>query len=990
MKPNEMKEKIEAKGLCGLALGVWLGVVSWAAVAAGAAEPVAPRPVLPGVNADPHIAVFGDTYYLYPTTDGTEGWRSTSFRVWSSKDLVDWKDEGVILDLPRDLGWAQVHAWAPAIATQGGKYYYYYSAQQNVGVAVADSPRGPFKDPLGKPLVSKEAFKGMQAIDPMVFVDEDGAAYLYWGQGRCKAVRLNADMVSFDMGAVKDVTPPGYNEGPFVHKRGGKYYLTWSEFDTRDPRYSVAYAVGDGPLGPFVKAAGNPILRQSGAVKGAGHHSIVQVPGKDEWVIAYHRFRIPDGNGYNRETCLSPLRHGAGGEILPVNVFETVDLRRGAAPPPVSVPAAPRTGGAEIKVGVDLDQRGKRIGGDLIGVFFEDLSYAADGGLYAEMVQNRSFEYSAVERNEWHPLTAWETVLRGGARGGVKVTDAGPLHANNPHYVVVEVAHVGDGVGLLNAGYEGIPVRQGEVYDFSLFARQLYTGARWGGSGRLAGPADLVVRLEGQDGEVLAEAGLEVAGREWRRAGVSLTPGRSDDAARLVVLTTTVGGLAVDEISLFPRKTFRGRANGMRADLAEAIAAIKPRFMRFPGGCLVHGYGLGNLYRWKDTVGPVEQRRGQPNIWGYHQSVGLGYFEYFQFCEDIGAMPLPVVAAGVTCQNADHQGGSGQRCIPMEEMGVYVQDVLDLIEWANGPVDSKWGAVRAAAGHPAPFGLKYLGVGNEDHITDGFRERFKMIFEAVKARYPEIVVIGTSGPMPDGEDYDKGWELVRALAVPMVDEHYYRPPQWFWDNLGRYDRFDRSGAKVYVGEYAAHDDGRRTTLRSALAEAAYLTGLERNGDVVSFASYAPLLARRGNTHWNPNLIYFSNTEVVRTVNYHVQRLFGNHAGDVYLEAVVEGSLPADVAMSVVRESAGGEVIVKVVNGGAEPRTLRFVLRGGGALSGTVEKWVLGGGDPLAVNDFGRADAVVPVVGPVTAGREFLYEAPPHSLTVLRGWQRLAK
>lgn len=283
-----------------------------------------PPPVLPGVNADPHIALFDDTFYLYPTTDGTEGWRSTFFRSWSSPDLVTWKNEGLILDLPRDLAWADVHAWAPAIATQHGKYYFYYSADKNIGVAIADQPQGPFMDPLGKPLVPRSLFPKMQAIDPMVFVDDDGSAFLYWGQGRCKAVRLNGDMISFDPMDVRDLTPPRYNEGPFVHKRNGTYYLTWSEYDTRDPRYSVAYATGDSPLGPFTKAPTNPILRQSGVVQGAGHHSIVQIPGRDEWVIAYHRFRIPGGNGYNRETCLSPLQHDADGCIVPVNVFESV------------------------------------------------------------------------------------------------------------------------------------------------------------------------------------------------------------------------------------------------------------------------------------------------------------------------------------------------------------------------------------------------------------------------------------------------------------------------------------------------------------------------------------------------------------------------------------------------------------------------------------------------------------------------------------------
>lgn len=287
-----------------------------------------PPPALPGLTADPHIAVFGDTFHIYPTTDGSEGWMSTSFHTWSSKDLKNWNDDGVVLDLPKDLKWANVRAWAPAIATKDGKFYYYYSAGQSVGVAVADSPKGPFKDPLGKPLVAKGQYKGVQSIDPMVFVDDDGSAYLYFGQGHCKAVKLNPDMVSYNEADLRDITPPGYNEGSFVFKRKGVYYLSWSEFDTRDPRYSVAYATSASPLGPYKKAEINPILKQKGAVKGAGHHSIVQIPGRDEWVIAYHRFHIPGGNGYNRETCLSPLRFDDKGAILPVDVFESVPAIR--------------------------------------------------------------------------------------------------------------------------------------------------------------------------------------------------------------------------------------------------------------------------------------------------------------------------------------------------------------------------------------------------------------------------------------------------------------------------------------------------------------------------------------------------------------------------------------------------------------------------------------------------------------------------------------
>ncbi len=305
------------------AVGIFAAMLSSAAFAedAGAAKP-APAAVLPGTTADPHIAVFGTTFCLYPTTDMV-GWNPPAFHGWTSKDLKHWKDEGVILDLPRDTTWATGQAWAPAIATKNGKYYFYYSANQNIGVAVSDRPMGPFKDPLGKPLVAKNEYH-CQSIDPMVFVDDDGSAYLFFGQGKCMAVKLNADMISFDHQAVKEIELEGYNEGPFVHKRKGIYYLSWSRFDTRDPRYSVAYAISKSPLGPYQKAAEEPILQQKGEIKAAGHHSIVQVPGRDEWVIAYHRFHVPGGDGYHRETCISPLRYDTKGAIIPVNIFEPV------------------------------------------------------------------------------------------------------------------------------------------------------------------------------------------------------------------------------------------------------------------------------------------------------------------------------------------------------------------------------------------------------------------------------------------------------------------------------------------------------------------------------------------------------------------------------------------------------------------------------------------------------------------------------------------
>lgn len=623
---------------------------------------------------------------------------------------------------------------------------------------------------------------------------------------------------------------------------------------------------------------------------------------------------------------------------------------------------------------VPFDVAGKPISPDLFGVFFEDINYAADGGLYAELVQNRSFEYQMTEQPSWNNLTAWELQLRGGS-GRVVIDYAVPLHANNPHYVVLEVNKPGD-VALVNAGFEGIAVEAGASYELSFFAKQVYFGKRWG-SENDRGPLPLVVRLEAADGTVLGEATFEVTERAWQRFSARITASKTDARARLAVIARERGGITFDEISLFPQKTFRGHANGLRADLAQAIVELRPRFVRFPGGCLAHGNGLPNLYRWKDTIGPIEQRRQQPNLWGYHQTVGLGYFEYFQFCEDIGAKPLPVVAAGVSCQNSGHTGGTGQQCIPLADMPAYVQDVFDLIEWANGPATSTWGAKRAAAGHPEPFHLEYLGVGNEDHITPEFEERFRMIRDAVKAKHPEITVIGTVGPSPAGDDFEAGWKIAREQRLAMVDEHYYETPEWFLAHLDRYDRYDRTQAKVYLGEYASWGN----TLANALAEAAYMTALERNGDIVHLASYAPLLAKIGHTQWSPDLIYFTNTAVRPSVNYYVQQLFSANAGDVFLAPAVSNAAPG-LAVSAVRDTRAGDVILKIVNTAATPQPLRICLAGAKSLAPHGTRTVLTG-DPKIVNSFDNPAPLVPATDTIAVGETFDTEAPAHSLTVIR-------
>ncbi|MBO2008841.1 alpha-L-arabinofuranosidase C-terminal domain-containing protein [Hymenobacter negativus] len=619
---------------------------------------------------------------------------------------------------------------------------------------------------------------------------------------------------------------------------------------------------------------------------------------------------------------------------------------------------------------------GKRISPDLFGIFFEDINYAADGGLYAELVQNRSFEYNPSDHGGWHPLTSWDYLHEGYAMGSISVESAAPLHANNPHYVQLRVeSPFQKGLGLRNAGFDGIPLKAGEKYDFSLFARTKSGAAM-----------PLLVQLRDAKGAVLAETTLSAQGAGWQPYRATLAPTAAAPDASLVVLAIAKGVVDLDMVSLFPQKTFHNHPNGLRADLAQVVADLQPKFVRFPGGCLAHGDGLDNLYDWKKTIGPVEQRVAQRNIWNYHQTAGLGYFEYFQFCEDVEAKPLPVVAAGVSCQNSGGSwkiGGTGQQCVPLADMAAYTQDVLDLIEYANGPATSAWGARRAAAGHPAPFNLQYIGIGNEDKQTPEFRERFRLIYEAVRAKYPNIEVIGTVGPSPKGEDYDQGWAFANQLRVPLVDEHYYEKPQWFLANNQRYDGYDRQKSKVYLGEYASWGN----TLFNALAEAAYMTSLERNGDVVRLASYAPLLAKENHTQWNPDLIYFNNSTVVPTANYYVQQLFGQNQGDEYfggVTALTSNVAPTDSAVvsSCVRDAKTGDVILKLVNPGGKGQVVGVNLARFKGLTTNASLSVLTSARN-ASNTFATPRMVLPSVSPFKAGKTFAYTVAPYSLAVIR-------
>lgn len=529
---------------------------------------------------------------------------------------------------------------------------------------------------------------------------------------------------------------------------------------------------------------------------------------------------------------------------------------------------SPGAHSAEVLVDIQVDKPQAELSPVLYGLFFEDINYSADGGLYAELVQNRSFEYYPVggwggNSQKLNPLYAWQKVERDGGLVDLKVSNGSPLNVYNTKYLKMTIAKEGV-TGIRNTGFDGIALKKGARYNFSVYAkRDQDTDKR------------LQVSLETNDGKTLAEGKIPGLSNEWKKYEFALTATDDTGAASLVLTTGGKGDVMFDMVSLFPADTFKARKNGLRKDLAQALADLKPGFLRFPGGCIVHGSGLANAYRWKDSVGDVAQRKPNWNLWGYHQSHGLGYFEFMQLCEDIGATPLPVVPVGVAC--------SFRRpfdSVPMEDLHVWIDDALDLIEFANGPVESKWGKLRAEMGHPQSFELKYISLGNEEGDTPEVRERFPHFVEAIRKRYPEIKIVGTSGLGPGIPLFD----MMAKTGVYSTDEHYYMQPGWFLNNVNRFDKFDRRKPKIFVGEYAS--EGNKQF--NAVAEAAFLTGIERNADVVDMTCYAPLFAKFGFTQWtHADLIWFTNNAVVKTPNYYVQQLFSTNKGDVYLDNTVK-------------------------------------------------------------------------------------------------------
>lgn len=523
--------------------------------------------------------------------------------------------------------------------------------------------------------------------------------------------------------------------------------------------------------------------------------------------------------------------------------------------------------------------------GDLYGIFFEDLNHAADGGLYAEMVQNRSFEFCAVDNPSYHPLMAWEKIEKKYSRMQWWIQDSHPYSRRNPHYLVCEIFETGMGAGVRNTGFTpGMYLQKGEKYRFSCLAAT-------DGRGEL--PLRLV--LENDEGRNLGQADIVVSnGTVWNHYEAEITAQETTTAGNLSIYIEAVGRLYLDMVSLFPQKTFMQQRNGLRADIATLLADLKPRFMRFPGGCLVHDGSINaedrdSLYRWKNTIGVLEERPARRNNWGYNQTLGLGYYEYFCFCEEIGAKPLPVLPAGYDPHH--------QRKVPFDQLDEWIQEALDLISFANDDASAQWGRIRCELGHPEPFGLEYIGIGNEE-VGEGFFERYPYFHKAIKEKYPDIQIIASSGPFAAGGEYEKGWNCARRNHADLVDEHYYMAPEWFLANHHRYDSFDENGPKVFLGEYASWGN----TWYNALIEASYMTGMERNSEKVGLACYAPLLCNVNYINWKPDMIWFDNHQAYGTANYYVQKLFMNHQGDDRIELEMTG---IDDSVTIQDDPKGG-------------------------------------------------------------------------------------
>ena len=580
-------------------------------------------------------------------------------------------------------------------------------------------------------------------------------------------------------------------------------------------------------------------------------------------------------------------------------------------------------------IDVKANKLGAPVQSTMYGLFFEDINFAADGGLYGELVKNRSFEFPQA-------YMGWRVF------GNVELKGDGPFE-RCPHYVVLsDPGHRERRTGLQNEGFFGIGIEKGKEYRFSVWAKAPK------GSSQIR--VQLINEHSMGEHQEFVQQKLDITSSEWKKYEVVLKSNRTEPKAQLRIFLSSSDPVALEHISLFPVDTYKGRENGLRRDLAQALADIHPGVFRFPGGCIVEGTTLDTRYQWKNTIGPVENRPLNKNRWedtfdyryyaDYYQSYGLGFFEFFQLSEDIGAEPLPVLSVGLSCQ---FQNRDESAHVAVDQLDPYIQDCLDLIEFANGDVNTEWGKKRADMGHPEPFNLKFIGVGNEQW-DEPYYERLKPFVAAIRAKYPNIKIIGTSGPDSEGKMFDKGWEAMRQQKADLVDEHFYRNEEWFlgtgdksrYPNCGalRYDSYDRKGPKVFAGEYACHGKGKNWNhYETSLYEAAFMTGLERNADIVHMATYAPLFAHIEGWQWRPDMIWYDNTRMFKSVSYYVQQMYAMNKGTNVLQLTMDGKPVAGqdgqdgLFASSVYDKTTGEIIVKIVNTSKQPQPVQLNLQG---------------------------------------------------------------
>lgn len=625
-----------------------------------------------------------------------------------------------------------------------------------------------------------------------------------------------------------------------------------------------------------------------------------------------------------------------------------------------------------------VDRPGAEIQPTMYGIFIEDINFAADGGLYAELVKNRSFEFP-------DHLQGWK------AAGRFELKDDGPFD-RNPHYLrLVWPGHPHKHTALENDGFFGIGVKAGADYRFSVWAR-----VPDGRPGTLE--VQLMDRSSMEEDQAFASARITVDSPEWKKYELVLHSDVTNPKAALRIFLSGRETVDVEHVSLFPVDTWKGRENGLRKDLAQALYDLHPGLFRFPGGCIVEGTDLQTRYRWKDSVGPVENRPLNENRWqytfthrffpDYYQSYGLGFYEYFLLSEDIGAEPLPVLSCGLACQYQNDDESAHQ---PVGELRDYIDDALDLIEFANGDVSTEWGALRAEMGHPEPFGLKFIAIGNEQW-GETYVEHLEPFVKAIREAYPEIRIVGSSGPNSEGEQFDYLWPEMARLGADLVDEHFYRPEKWFLAQGARYDNYDRKGPKVFAGEYACHGAGKKWNhFEAALLEAAFMTGLERNADIVHMATYAPLFAHVEGWQWRPDLIWFDNLRSMRSCSYYVQQLYTTYKGTDVLELKAEDGRNVTGAegqnglfASSVLDAGNGRIYVKIANvsDSVQPVRIDFdglrrkeVMKGVGIVTYHSD-------DPDADNTLDEPEKIVPKTAALDfEGRSLSTEIGPKTFAV---------